>query len=190
MKITIRKLTLMSVLTAVALIVFIIEAQIPLPVPIPGAKLGLANTVTLFALFYGKIGKTDKTDKTDKTEEPSSRLARLTTLDAFMILICRIILGAVFTGRIIAFIYSIAGGLLAFAAQAAVRRFVTNKQVWACGAVGAVFHNIGQIAAAMLITGTPSIVAYLPLLIIAGVITGVVTGFVAQFTLARVAKQN
>ena len=114
----------------------------------------------------------------------------LTTANVFMILVCRIILGAAFTGRVIAFIYSITGGLLSFAAMALMKRIVTNKQIWACGAVGAVFHNIGQILAAMVITGTPSIAAYLPLLIIAGIITGIITGLVAQFTLARIGNRE
>ena len=173
----------MAILTAVALIVFIIEAQIPLPLPIPGAKLGLANTVTLFALWYGKQGGDSFASK-EKQENLSP--ASLTTADAFLILVCRIVLGAVFTGRVIAFIYSMAGGLLGFAAQAALKRFVTNKQIWVCGAVGAIFHNIGQILAAMLVTGTSSIIAYLPLLTIVGLVTGILTGFIAQFTVERI----
>ena len=174
-----KKLTLMAILTAIALIIFIIEAQIPLPIPIPGVKLGLANAVTLFALFFGEKGKKN-------TTEPSSyTIIKLTTANALTILLCRIILGAVFTGRPIAFVYSIAGGLLGFAAQVIMKRFVSNKQIWVCGAMGAVFHNIGQITAAVIITGTPAIAAYLPILIIAGVFTGVLTGLIAQFTLAR-----
>lgn len=168
---TTKKLTLMAVLTAVSLIIFIIEAQIPLPIAVPGVKLGLANSVTLFALFFS-YGK-------------EKNAGSLTTFDAFMILICRVILGAVFTGRIIAFIYSLAGGLLAFAAQALTKRIVTRKQVWVCGAIGAIFHNIGQITAAAFVNGTFAIVAYLPVLIIAGVFTGVLTGLVAQLTLSR-----
>ena len=162
----------MAALTAAASIVFIIEAQIPLPVPVPGAKLGLANAVTLFALFFGSVK--------DRREE------RLTAADALIILICRIVIGAVFTGRIIAFIYSLAGGLLAFAGMAVLRRFVSNKQIWVCGAVGAMLHNIGQIAAAVLVTRTPAIAAYLPVLIVAGIVTGVITGLIAQFTLERI----
>ena len=168
MRISVKKLTLMAVLTASALIIFIIEAQIPLPIPVPGVKLGLANAVTLFALFY------------------SGDKVRLTTTNAFTILLCRIILGAVFTGRLVAFAYSITGGLLGFAAQVIMKRFVSNKQIWVCGAVGAVFHNVGQIIAAVLITGTQAIVAYLPVLIIAGVVTGVITGLVAQFAILRI----
>ena len=164
----------MAALTTLALVVFIIEAQIPLPLPIPGAKLGLANTVTLFALFYGC----------------NRKLPTYHAIDAFMMLVCRIILGAVFAGSGIAFIYSLTGGMLAFAAQAIMKRFVTSKQIWVCGATGAIFHNIGQVLAAMLITGTPSIAAYLPLLIIAGVLTGVITGLVTQFTLWRLTPQG
>ena len=173
---SVRKLALMAVLTAVSLIVFIIEAQIPLPVPVPGAKLGLSNAVTLFALFLGCQGDGSVVNRT----------VPLTTGNVLMILLARIILGAVFTGRVVAFIYSITGGILAFAAMAVMRKFVTNKQIWACGAVGAVFHNIGQICAAMVITGTPAIAAYLPVLIIVGVITGVITGLTAQLTVSRI----
>ena len=46
-----RKLTTMALLSAVALTIFIIEAQIPALIPIPGVKLGLANIVTVFAVF-------------------------------------------------------------------------------------------------------------------------------------------
>ena len=171
MRLTVRKLAVMSVLTAVALIIFVIESQIPVPLPVLGAKLGLANTVTLFALFYNS-------DKEKSAE-------KLTVSNVLMILICRIILGAVFSGRIIALIYSISGGLLSFAVQAVMKLFITRKQIWACGAVGAVFHNIGQIIAAILVTGTPAIAAHLPVLTIVGVITGIITGLTAQFTVER-----
>jgi heptaprenyl diphosphate synthase len=181
----IKKLSLMAILTAVALIIFMVEAQIPLPVSIPGVKPGLANMVTLFALFYSLYQKHD--------EEPPPVLRQsivpyLTTANIFAILLCRIILGAMLTGRPVALIYSLAGGLLALTAQVIMKRFVTEKQIWVCGAVGAVFHNIGQILAAILLTGTPAIAAYLPVLIVAGVFTGVLTGLITQLTLERLRK--
>ena len=46
----IRKLTTMAMLTAISMIVFLIEAQIPLPIAIPGVKLGIANVITLCAV--------------------------------------------------------------------------------------------------------------------------------------------
>ena len=180
----------MSLLTAVALIVFIIEAQIPPPVPIYGAKLGLSNTVTLFALYcdYGK---------------PRSPY-NLTTANVLLILVCRIILGSILTGRAISFLFSLSGGLLGFAALVVMKRILTQrvntaatepeihgsgyrqlKQIWVCSAFGAVFHNVGQIITAIFVTGTLAIAAYLPVLIIVGIITGVLTGLVAQFALQR-----
>ena len=178
---TLKKLTLMAILTAIALIIFIIEAQIPLPIPVPGVKLGLANAVTLFALFYR-----DKTSRGDGSPGFKRGQENRPPGSAFAILLCRIVLGAIFVGRPVALVYSLAGGGLAFAAQVVMRRFVSDRQIWVCGAVGAVFHNVGQMAAAVIITGTPAIAAYLPILIIAGVFTGVLTGFIAQFTIKRI----
>ena len=182
-----------------------------MPIPVPGVKLGLANAVTLFALFYGKAGS-DEEDRgtvpvsrtkqenrppasTENGEEdrrtvPLSPLALLTETDVFNVLLCRIILGGAFTGRIVAVAYGLTGGVLGFAAQVVMKRFVSKKQIWVCGAVGAVVHNIGQIIAAMVITGTPAIIAYLPVLVIAGVFTGIITGFIAQFTIERLSKES
>ena len=171
MRIAIKKLTIMALLTAAALIIFVIEAQIPLPIAVPGVKLGLANTVTLFALFYSH-GKERGADS-------------LTAVDALLILICRIILGAFVTGRLVTLIYSLTGGLFALVTQVLIKKIVTSRQIWVCGAIGAAFHNIGQITAAIVVTGTPSIVAYLPVLILTGIVTGIVTGLVTQFVLDR-----
>jgi len=219
MSISTKKLTLMAILTAIALIIFIIEAQIPLPISVPGVKLGLANVVTLFALFYGKQGDrhlafsgSSPTQLTLRSFllgrqwccgrlpikskvlhsaircTPCKKSPLLSKTNVFTILLCRIILGAIFTGRPIVIVYSLAGGMLGFVAQVIMWRFVTEKQIWVCGAVGAVFHNIGQILAAMVITGTPAIITYLPVLVIAGILTGIITGLVAQFTVRRLNK--
>jgi len=120
----------------------------------------------------------------------SETASYFTTANVFTILLCRIILGAVFTGRPVAFIYSITGGLLAFIAMVIMKWFVSERQIWVCGSVGAVLHNIGQILAAMVITGTPAIAAYLPVLTVAGIFTGVLTGLIAQFTLERLRNKS
>ena len=171
----------MALLTAIALIIFIVETLIPLPVPVPGVKLGLSNVIILFALFLNHTGK-----KRESNALPYN--IKLNNFDVFLILICRIILGAFFTGRVITFAFSLCGGLFAFFAMILMKKIVTDKQIWVCGAIGAISHNTGQIIIAIIITGTPSIIAYLPVLIIAGIITGVFTGLIAQFTLLRMAK--
>ena len=73
--------------------------------------------------------------------------------------------------------------------MAAMRRAVTGKQIWACSAVGAIFHNVGQIIVAVVATGTPAVAAYLPLLIVTGIITGITTGYVAQFAVERLSRR-
>lgn len=157
----IRKLTLMALLTAIALTIFMIEARIPALVPIPGVKLGLANIVTVFAVFV------------------------LGPKEAAMILAARVFLGAVFAGNFSTIFYSGAGGLCAIAVTIALRKALTMKQLWVAGALGAIAHSVGQMAMAIVMTGTPGIIAYLPLMIVCSIITGVFTGLCAQLLVNR-----
>jgi len=173
----IRKLTIMAALTSAALIIFIIEAQIPLPIAIPGAKLGLANVITLFVLFYSR-------------KDSGYASVTLKNTDAFIILILRIFLGAIFAGRFLTLLLSLGGGMLSFVAQVLIKKIVSDKQIWVCGAIGGVFHNIGQILIAMLIMETTAIIAYLPILIIIGIVTGTITGLVAQIVLSRISVSS
>ena len=166
----VKRVAILALLTAMALIIHVVETLIPLPIPVPGVKLGLANVVTLFMLFaeHGRfLGK------------------KFTTAEIIAVLLCRILLGALLAGSPMVLIYSISGGVFAIAAQVLVKRFVTVKQIWVCGAFGAVFHNVGQILAAVIITATPAIAAYLPLLIIAGLVSGVLTGIITGLTVTR-----
>ena len=157
----VKKITQMSMLTAIALTIFMIEAQIPALVPIPGVKLGLANIVTVFAVFA------------------------LGPKEAAMILFVRIFLGAVFAGNFSTILYSGAGGSLAILATICLRKVLTHQQLWVAGAIGAVFHSIGQMAVAVAVTGTPGILVYLPMMILCSIITGVFTGLCAQLLLNR-----
>ena len=156
-----KKLTLMALLTAIALTIFMIEAQIPPVVPLPGVKLGLANIITVFAVFA------------------------LGPKEAASILFCRIFLGAVFAGNFSTIFYSAAGGTLAILATILLRKVLTNKQLWVAGAIGAVAHSVGQVGMAILITGTPGIIVYLPPLICISIVTGCFTGLCAQFLVNR-----
>ena len=156
-----RKLTLLALLTAIALTIFMVEAQIPAIVPIPGIKLGLANIVTVFAVFA------------------------LGPKEAALVLAARIFLGAVFAGNFSTIFYSAAGGALAIAVTIGLRKILTNKQLWVAGALGAVAHSIGQMIIAVLLTLTPGLIAYLPVMIAVSVITGTFTGLCAQFLVNR-----
>ena len=82
-------------------------------------------------------------------------------------------------------LYSGAGGLCAIGITILVRRFLTHRQLWVAGTLGAIAHSFGQMAAAILISGTPGLAIYLPVMLIISVITGTFTGLCAQFLLNR-----
>lgn len=151
-------------LLALALIIFVIEAQLPPLAPVPGIKLGLANVITLVSLYM--LGRRE----------------------AFVILILRIILSSVFAGNLIGFFYSVSGGLLSFIVMSVMMIFIKENRMWVTSVLGAMGHNIGQIAAAIVIMKTPQIIWYLPVLMISAVITGVFTGVLAQTALKRLRK--
>lgn len=160
-----KRLTVDALLTALALIIFVLEAQIPQVVPIPGVKLGLANVITVYAMFA--VG----------------------AKDAFAILIVRIALGSIFSGQLVSFLFSLSGGILCFLIMLVMKRIVSEKQIWVCSVVAAVFHNIGQILVAMLIFSSGAVIIYLPVLIASGIVTGAFTGLCAQTVYRRI-KNN
>ena len=159
-----KKLCFMAVLTAIALTIFMIENQLPSPVPIPGIKLGLANIITLTAM------------------------AILGRKEAGAILAARIIMGAIFAGSPSTFIYSAAGGILAEIVMCVTIGLFKENQLWIVSALAAIAHNAGQLGACALIVKTPGIFAYAPILAASGVITGVFTGFVAIYLIRAVKK--
>ena len=152
-----KKLTSLSMLLTLSLIIFIVEAQLPPLAPMPGIKLGLANIITLVTLvWYGRK-------------------------EALTLLVLRIILGSIFAGHLMSLLYSMAGGLLCFLTMAAAIKPI-NK-IWVVSILGAISHNIGQIIAAVFMLSSWVILGYLPILTVSAVITGAFTGVVASFLL-------
>lgn len=158
----VKKLAFMSILLAVALTIFVAEAHFPPPVPIAGVKLGLANVVTLAALVW------------------------LGPKEAFVILALRVSLGSVFTGQAVSFLYSMGGGLLCFAAMYIALGPLGRSRLWVVSVFGALFHNLGQILVAVLLTGSWGVFAYFPILVISGILTGAMTGLAAQILTSRI----
>lgn len=156
-----RKLTTMALLCAIALTIFIIEAQIPPLVPIPGIKLGLSNIVTVYAVYA------------------------LGAKEAAAILFVRIFLGAIFSGNFGTILYSAAGGALAIVTTIVMKRIVSESQLWISGCLSAVAHSVGQMIVAVWVTGTPSILIYLPVLILCSIVAGIFTGLCAQLLVKR-----
>ena len=161
----VKKLTVMALLCAIALTIFMIEAQIPPVIPVPGVKLGLSNIVTVFSVFV------------------------LGPLEAAVILFGRIFLGAVFAGNFSSILYSASGGLLAILVTIGLRRILSVRQLWVAGCLGAIAHSVGQMTAAVLVMGTVSIAIYLPIMIVCSIVTGLFTGLCAQLLVNRGNKQ-
>lgn len=155
-----RRLTELALLTAAALILFTVELQIPNPIPIPGVKLGLANIVTVYAVYRYKPGET------------------------LMMVLVRIFLGSLFGGSMMSFLYSLAGSLLCLLGMLGLKHILSEKYIWLASILGAVCHNIGQITVACLILGLGMLV-YLPFLMVAGCLAGAFTGLCAQFVVQR-----
>ena len=156
-----KKLTQMAMLTAIALTIFMVEAQIPALVPVPGVKLGLSNIVTVFAVFV------------------------MGPKEAAAILFVRIFLGAVFAGNFSTIFYSAAGGALAIAVTILLRKVLTRQQLWVAGVLGAAAHSVGQMAMAIAITQTLGLISYLPMMILCSIVTGLFTGLCAQLLVNR-----
>lgn len=159
-----KKLCLMAVLSAIALTIFVIENQLPPPVPIPGVKYGLANIITL------------------------TTMAILGRREAGAVLLVRIILGAMFAASPSTLIYSIAGGTFAYLVMCVLTLFFGEKELWIVSALSGIAHNAGQLLCCALIVKTPGVMAYAPILAVSGIITGVFTG-VAAIQLIRAVKK-
>lgn len=155
-----KKLTQLAMLTGVALIIFIVELQIPNLFPIPGVKLGLANIITVYAVYHFRAS------------------------EVMMIVFCRIFLGAIFGGNMMAMVYSFSGSVFCLAGVLLLRKVIDENHVWIASVFGAVLHNIGQNTVALLIIGR-GVIVYLPFLLVSGCLSGAFTGWCAQFTIQK-----
>lgn len=160
MKLNARSIALCAVLTALALGLSTLESLFPvtLIVPLPGVKLGLANIVTVFALY------------------------ELGAVPALTILTARCLLGGLFAGNLSALLFSLLGGFTAMLAMIALRR-CRRLSVYGVSIGGAAAHNIGQMAAALITLGNTAVLGYLPFLLAVSLFTGALTGFVSALLL-------
>lgn len=150
-----------GIFTALALILGYVELLIPIQFGIPGAKLGLANLITILVLY--KMG----------------------WKDAFLLSVTRIVLGGFIFSSLFSILYSLAGGILSLTAMGILKK--TEKfTVIGVSICGGVFHNIGQLAVAMAVVQTYEVGYYFPVLLIAGLLTGLLIGMVSAEVLKRI----
>lgn len=153
-----RKLTSLAMFISAALVLHVVEMMIPIPFPVPGIKLGLANIVTLMALMFFDFK------------------------DVFTIVLLRCLLGSIFGGGISGFLFSLSGGTLsAIIMWVIYSKFSRYFSLIGVSTAGSVAHNIGQLFIAGLIIADPRIYVYLPVLMISSVVTGVFIGIVCNY---------
>lgn len=158
------RIIILSLFVAQSLVLYIVEGMLPVPFIAPGAKLGLANLITVIALYA----------------LPKKR-------DACLILLLRVALSTAFGGGINAFLYSAAGAAFSLASMIVLKR-AGRFSLIGVSAAGGVFHNLGQVIVASLVVENIKIMLYLPVLSVAGVGTGILIGVTASFTLAHLRK--
>ena len=155
-----KRLVLLAMLTAVAMILSYVESLLP-SVGIPGVKMGLANIAVIFALF------------------------RFGWKEAAALSLVRVVLVSLLFGSVGAMLYSLAGAVLSLAVMALLRRIDRFSAV-GISVAGGVAHNAGQILMAMLILQTKQLLGYLPVLAVSGIAGGVLTGLAAALLIRRI----
>ena len=150
-----------GVLTALAMLLSYIESLIPISFAIPGIKLGLANLVTIVALY------------------------KLNIKLAIVISVIRIVLSGILFGNPVMIVYSLAGATLSLLIMIIVKKlhFFTVTGVSVCGAI---FHNIGQLVIAAILVENARVLYYFAALLVSGTVFGVIIGVLAAFTIKNI----
>lgn len=163
MKKTLPSLTLRALLISIALVFAYVEFLLPLPVFLPGMKIGLANIVTIFALY------------------------RLTMQDAVICTGLRIFLSSLLFGSMLSLAYSVAGAVCSLLGMWLARKWFSVVGV---SVIGGILHNLGQIVVAIILVRTIALAWYFPFLVACGTISGTCIGILAGLAIRRIPVQQ
>jgi heptaprenyl diphosphate synthase len=155
-----HKITYIALLASLAIVFGYIESLFPLPIPIPGVKLGISNIVILFALL------------------------KMSGRDAFFIMLIKVIVCSVLFSGMNSFIYSLSGGILSFIAMVVSQKL--DFSIIGISMAGGVFHNLGQILTAALLLYSASAFYYLPSLTVCGLFVGAAVGLLCDIVISRI----
>lgn len=156
-----RQLMRLALALSLGLALHVVERMLPLPaLPFPGVKLGLANLVSLSAIFW------------------------FSPLQGLALIVLRCLMASFFGGGFSAFLYSVSGGILSYSLMLLLcRTWPKSLSLPAISVGGAVMHNVAQIGVSVFLMQTLGLIVYLPVLIIAGTISGLAIGFSALLLL-------
>ena len=160
-----KKIVRLSLFLALGVVLNIIESMLPVLIPIPGVKLGIANTVGLIVLYY--YGPKEY------------------TLIGFL----RVILVALLRTGIgsISFILSLSGWLLSTIFVLLIQ-LIKKVSIFGLSMSSAVMHGVGQIIMVIFIYSLPEMINYLPILIVSGIISGNVLALLCSELLKKLDK--
>lgn len=159
-----KRVPYLGMALALALICSYVEALIPVPIGIPGVKLGLTNIVVVIVLYLGDVR------------------------DGACVSIARVLLAGFFFGSLYSILYSLAGAVLSLLVMAGLKR-TGQLHLISVSAAGGVAHNVGQFLVAALVVENYRILYYLPVLFLVGMLTGVLIGIVACAVLRRLPRE-
>lgn len=160
----VKKITSVALFTALALALSLIDSYISLFIPfLPGIKLGLSNIIILYALY------------------------KLDIKMCVFIIAAKCVLTGVLSGAVTMTAFSLAGGFLSLLIMAVLKNRLSIIKV---SVMGGIFHNLGQIITAVVLTATPMAAYYFPVLLLTGSISGFCTGIIAKILLMRIGNKK
>lgn len=159
------KMIFISLIVAQALVLHVVEGMIPVPIGIPGAKLGLANIFTIISLYILGFKST------------------------VIVVVLRVALATMFGGTLSSFLFSLSGGLLSLFSMTIIKNLLKDKvSIIGVSGAGAVSHNIGQLMVASYIVRNWTVMMYLPVLTFIGIGTGIFIGITANYIIGHMSK--
>ena len=159
-----RKVAIFGVFTALALIFSYVELLIPINFGIPGAKLGLANLMTVLVLY--KMG----------------------IKEALALSVTRIILSGFMFGNLFGILYSLSGGLISLIIMYLFLKTNLFSNI-IISIMGGIFHNVGQLLVAMLFFSSTVFMYYLPYLMLFGILSGIIIGILGEIIYLKIGNQ-
>lgn len=162
-----KRYAVLIILITNAILISFLESFIPIPIPVPGVKLGLGNIITLIGIAF------------------------LSFKDVLFIVLVRSFVVAILTRGIMMLPFSLSGGILsALVMWLLYKKFSSLFSIKGMSMVGAIVHSTAQLIVASFILGQVVVMYYLPVLLITSVITGLITGSISEVTINEVRKKD
>ena len=155
----VRKISVISLFSAFAILLCYVETFIP-SIGIPGAKLGLANIAVVLALYL------------------------LDAESAIIVNVVRIVIVGLLFGSLISISFALAGAFVSLTVMIILKKCF-NFSIITVSIFGGFFHNVGQVIVAKILVDNYSVLYYMPILLIIGIVTGLIIGVLAKILYER-----